>query len=174
LHQLSNKIVNQYDVICVEDLKIKQLLAKKQLSRSISDQGWGIFVGQLQYKAQLRGKHLTKINTYLPSTKTCSCCGATRQMKLSDRVYVCENHKCTDYLKTKDRDQNAAMNIHFWGLMATPNIVYTLGTGEIKACEDTSAGITEYSMSGIDEAGSCTPLGVQQFTNRDDAETDVI
>lgn len=138
LHKLSRDLVKKYDVICVEDLKIKELLEKKQISRSIADQGWGIFVDQLKHKTQSKGKHLTKINTYLPSTKTCSCCGNTKIMKLSDRVYICENSKCSDYLKTKDRDHNAAINIHVWGLMATPSIqLYTPGTGGIKACGDT-------------------------------------
>lgn len=140
LHHLSNSLTNKYDVICVEDLNIKELLMKKQLSRSIADQGWGIFVNQLEYKSNIKGKHFTKIDTYLPSTKTCSCCGHTRKMKLSDRVYECINPSCTDYLKTKDRDHNAAINIQIWGLMATDNIqLYTPGIGEIKACGDTQS-----------------------------------
>jgi len=138
LHKQSHALTEKYDVICVEDLKIQQLLQKKELSRSIADQGWGIFVDQLKYKAKKKGKHLTKINPYLPSTKTCSCCGGIRKMKLSDRVYICENEGCTDYLKTKDRDLNAATNIHFWGLTATQNITFTTpGTGGNKACGDT-------------------------------------
>jgi putative transposase len=147
LHKLSDQLTRDYDVICVEDLKVQELLEKKQLSRSIADQGWSMFVGQLEYKAQLRGKHLTRINTYLPSTKTCSCCGTERKMKLSDRVYICENKQCADYLKTKDRDQNAAINIHAWGLMATGNIrLYTPGTGGIQACGDTPT----YDIQAID------------------------
>jgi transposase len=59
-------------------------------------------------------------------------------MKLSDRVYICENEICTDYLKDKDRDLNAAINIHIWGLMATKIVLNTPGIGEIKACGDTS------------------------------------
>lgn len=138
LHKQSSALVEKYDVICVEDLKIQELLKKKQMSRSIADQGWGIFVNQLQYKTKLRGKHLSKIGTYMPSTKACSCCGHTKIMKLSSRVYVCENTQCTNYLKTKDRDVNAAINIHVWGLMGTTNInLYTPGTGGIDACGDT-------------------------------------
>ena len=48
---------------------------------------------------------------------------------------------CTDYLKTKDRDINAANNIHMWGLTSTPNIAFkkhTAGTAGINACGDTS------------------------------------
>jgi putative transposase len=162
LHKLSDQLTRDYDVICVEDLKVQELLEKKQLSRSIADQGWSMFVGQLAYKAALRGKHLTRINTYLPSTKTCSCCGTERKMKLSDRVYICENAACADYLKTKDRDLNAAINIHAWGLMATPNIrLYTPGTGEIQACGDTQIdhGYIGGQVSAKQEA-AC-PLGPQ-------------
>jgi putative transposase len=165
LHKLSNQLTRDYDVICVEDLKVRELLEKKQLSRSIADQGWSMFVSQLAYKAALRGKHLTRINTYLPSTKTCSCCGTERKMKLSDRVYICENTRCADYLKTKDRDQNAAINIHAWGLMATGNIrLHTPGTGGIQACGDTPT----YDIQAIDwyhevsakQEAAC-PLGPQ-------------
>lgn len=142
LHQLSHKLTEKYQVICVEDLKIRDLLQKKQFSRSIADQGWGIFVSHLKYKQERKGNHLTKINTYLPSTKTCSCCGEVRTLKLSDRVYICENPGCTDYLKTKDRDHNAAINIHIWGLMATNVNLYTPGTGGIEACGDTLSGLS--------------------------------
>ena len=48
---------------------------------------------------------------------------------------------CNDYLKTKDRDINAANNIHMWGLTSTPNITFkkhTAGTAGIDACGDTS------------------------------------
>lgn len=58
-------------------------------------------------------------------------------MTLKDRVYICENPRCDEYLIAKDRDLNAAMNIKIWGIMATPNIrLYTPGTGEIQACGD--------------------------------------
>ena len=161
LHKQSHALTEKYDVICVEDLKIQQLLQKKELSRSIADQGWGIFVNQLVYKAKKKGKHLTKINTYMPSTKTCSCCGNIKKMTLADRVYICENQACADYLKTKDRDLNAATNIHFWGLTATQNITFTTpGTGGNKACGDTQTDIElsgQYQVSAKQEA-AC-PLG---------------
>jgi putative transposase len=161
LHKTSKELVEKYHVICVEDLKIRELLQKKQLSRAIADQGWGIFTGMLAYKAKLHGKHLTRIGTYMPSTKTCSSCGSIRKMKLSDRVYMCENHLCTDYLKTKDRDLNAALNIHFWGLTATPNInLYTPGTGGINACGDTSADVSNQYQVSVKQEAAC-PLGLR-------------
>jgi putative transposase len=161
LHKTSKELVEKYDVICVEDLKIQELLQKKQLSRAIADQGWGIFTGMLAYKAKLHGKHLTRIGTYMPSTKTCSSCGSIRKITLSDRVYICENHLCTDYLKTKDRDLNAALNIHFWGLTATPNInLYTPGTGGINACGDTSADVSNQYQVSVKQEAAC-PSGLR-------------
>ena len=165
LHHQSNELVNKYDLICIEDLKIKDLLQKKQLSRSIADQGWGIFVNQLIYKANARGKHVTKIGTYQPSTKACSCCGTIRKMKLSDRVYIYENPKCNDYLKTKDRDINAATNILFWGMAATDYGLFldpnTEGTSEIYACGEPIAQCQVNDIEGSTIQESVRSLVVQ-------------
>ena len=154
LHQESHKLVNSYDIICTEDMKTKQLMEKKDhgksLNRAIADQGWGMFLGMIAYKTKAEGKIHTKISQWMPSTKTCSCCGHERKMKLSDRVYICENEKCADYLKAKDRDWNAALNIHFWGLMGTPGIELknTEGTSGIDACGEPSANIESDRSDG--------------------------
>ena len=152
LHHQSINLIRKYDLICVEDLSTKDLLKKKILSRSIADQSWAIFVNQLQYKAKLYGKHLTKIDRYAPSSQACSGCGTKQKLKLSDRIYICNNPECTDYLRTKDRDENAAKNIHFWGIASTDYDLFlksnTDGTSGINACGDTSADDNfEYSRS---------------------------
>ena len=62
-------------------------------------------------------------------------------MALSERVYVCHNLKCNDYLKTKDRDVNAATNILFWGMAATDSELFAVNTGgtsEINACGEST------------------------------------
>ena len=74
---------------------------------------------------------------YKPSTKACSCCGIVKKMTIADRIFVCQNPVCDDYLKTKDRDINAATNIHFWGLLATKIVLNRAGTARINACGDT-------------------------------------
>jgi putative transposase len=104
---------------------------QRSLNRAISDQGWGMFLAMLKYKTLFAGKKLTQINQFDPSSKTCSSCGhKIEKLTLSVRAWTCES--CgTEH----DRDINAAINIKFWGIMATNN---TAGTAGIYACGDTS------------------------------------
>jgi putative transposase len=147
LHQTSRKLVNQYDLICLEDLKTKSLLTKSKqapLNRAISDQGWYMFTQMLAYKAKHSGKHVTKIDQWAPSSKTCSNCGhKVDKMTLDMRNWTCPN--CN---QEHDRDLNAALNIKFWGIMATDynKFVNTDGMSGINACGDTS---TEYCGTDV-------------------------
>lgn len=137
LHKLSHQLTETYDLICTEDLKTKSLVQGKRqrsLNRAISDQGWAQFLTQLEYKAQSKGKHMVRIDTYAPSSKTCSSCGhRVAKMALDVRNWVCP--ACSAQL---DRDVNAATNILFWGLMQVDSqmISSTPGTGGINACGD--------------------------------------
>ncbi len=134
LHKLSNEIVNTNDIICVEDLKTKELMTRKStksLNRQISDQGWGMFLNMLRYKCEHRGKTFSQIDQFAPSSKTCSSCGYKMSvMNLKVRDWICPHCGATH-----DRDVNAALNILWWGLMATPD---TAGTAGINACGDTT------------------------------------
>ena len=82
---------------------------KKALSfgKSVSDNGWGMFVNMLQYKADRKGKKLVKIDRWFPSSKTCCTCGHVhKELTLSDRTYICP--VCGHVM---DRDKQAAINI---------------------------------------------------------------
>ena len=57
----SRQIVNENQVICVESLKVKNMLRNRSLAKSISDAGWGEFVRQLAYKADWAGGQLSAI-----------------------------------------------------------------------------------------------------------------
>ncbi|WP_129141475.1 RNA-guided endonuclease InsQ/TnpB family protein [Modicisalibacter coralii] len=112
LHKLSRRLINENQVVCVESLKVKNMLRNPTLSKAISDAGWGEFVRQLEYKAQWAGRQLVKIDQWYPSTKRCSNCGHIKDaLPLSVRVWICPacgvNH---------DRDINAARNIKAAGL----------------------------------------------------------
>ncbi|WP_455230994.1 RNA-guided endonuclease TnpB family protein [Geopseudomonas aromaticivorans] len=112
LHQLSRRLINENQVVCVESLAVKNLIRNRALSKSIADAGWGELVRQLEYKAQWAGRQVVKLDRWFPSSKRCSCCGHTlASLPLSVRIWVCP--ECgTEH----DRDMNAAVNIKAAGL----------------------------------------------------------
>lgn len=111
LHKLSKQITNVYDVICVEDLNMQNMAQSLNFGKSVSDNGWGMFVTQLNYKLEDQGKQLVKIDKWFPSSKTCSNCGMVKEtLSLSERTYCCEVCGFRE-----DRDINAAINIRNQG-----------------------------------------------------------
>jgi putative transposase len=54
-HQVSRQMVNQYDVIAFEDLKIKNMLKNHHLAKSIGDAGWNQLINYTTYKAESAG-----------------------------------------------------------------------------------------------------------------------
>ena len=111
LHKLTSKIVQEYDVICVEDLNVAGMLKNRKLSKAISDVGIFELNRQLKYKADWYGKTVTVVDRWLPSTRMCSDCGQLHKMKLNDRMMICN---CGLSL---NRDLNAAHNIHKAGMV---------------------------------------------------------
>lgn len=112
LHKLSRRLINENQVICVESLKVKNMIRNPSLSKAIADAGWGEFVRQLAYKAGWAGRSLVAIDQWFPSSKRCSGCGHTLpSLPLSVRKWDCP--ECGVH---HDRDQNAATNIKAAGL----------------------------------------------------------
>ncbi len=105
-HKLSTNVGKSHDIICVEGLKIANLIEKgtKSMSRAIADASWRHFLRCLEYKAKALGKHFVETSQYFPSTQTCSGCRCKKKMKLSDRYYRCPN--CSLVI---DRDLNSAI-----------------------------------------------------------------
>lgn len=107
LHQVSNKLINENQVIAIETLQVKDMMNNHQLAQSISDVSWSEFTRILEYKCSWYNREIRKIGTYLPSSKTCSNCGwVNKDLILSDRTFECQvcNH-------IEDRDLNASKNI---------------------------------------------------------------
>lgn len=112
LHQLSSRITDENQVICVEDLNVKDMVKNRKRSKSISDVSWSEFVRQLTYKSEWKGRTLVKVDRFYPSSQICSSCGHNDGKKeLNIREWTCP--KCQT---THDRDINASINIRTEGL----------------------------------------------------------
>jgi putative transposase len=104
LHQVSHHLVNSYDLIAIEDLKVKGL-ARGHLAKSVHDAAWGKLRQQLSYKAAGAGSHVIAVDAKYTS-QLCSGCGCLVKKDLAERV-----HTCSDCGLVLDRDVNAARNI---------------------------------------------------------------
>jgi putative transposase len=110
LHKVSNRLVKTHDRLAMETLTITGMLANRRLAAAIADAAWGELARQVTYKQQWRGGHLTPVDRWYPSTKTCSVCRAVAAaMPLHQRTFVC--HTCG---YQADRDHNAAVNLAIW------------------------------------------------------------
>ena len=99
---------NENQVIAVEHLKIRNMLRNHRLARALSDASWSEFFRELGYKAAWRGAVIYKVDTFYPSSQTCSVCGYQNPLvkNLAVREWTCP--KCGAH---HDRDMNAAKNI---------------------------------------------------------------
>jgi putative transposase len=119
LNKLSIQLVRENQTIIVEDLDVRGMLEKKNISKInkyINDACWYDFVTKLTDKCVWYGRQLIKVDRYFPSSKICSSCEyKNNDLKLSDRKWKCSN--CQQEL---DRDLNAAINIKKEGLRKQP------------------------------------------------------
>ena len=110
LHEVSIRLVQTHDRLCLEDLGVASLIRNRHLARRISDAGWAELARQLDYKAAWFRAELVICDRWFPSTKTCSRCQAVkRQMRLDERLFCCDG--CGLAI---DRDRNAAANLAAW------------------------------------------------------------
>jgi len=62
LHKLSKFYVENYQIICVEDLNIRDMVRNHCLAQKILDASWGKFLNLLSYKAEKAGRVVVKVN----------------------------------------------------------------------------------------------------------------
>ena len=108
LHKLSKSIVDENQIICIEDLKVKNMMSDSELAKNISDVSWSRLVFMLLYKANWYGRTIVKVPKDYPSSQLCHACGYKNSITkdLAIRKWICP--KCGSI---HDRDINAARNI---------------------------------------------------------------
>lgn len=113
IHKITKQITDTYDIIVCEKLQTKEMITKGKLSKKIIDASFQEIIRQLEYKSRWKNKLFYQIDTYYPSSQTCSICGNIdkKYKNLNEREYNCI--KCHNKM---DRDYNASVNIMFEGL----------------------------------------------------------
>ena len=112
LHQVSNYLIDENQVICMENLNVSGMLKNHKLADSIQEMSFYEFKRMIEYKANWYGRKLIFVDRFYPSSKTCNHCGyVNKKLKLSDRQWV-----CPDCGKIIERDYNAALNIRDEGI----------------------------------------------------------
>ena len=131
-HKQARALVERYDLLVVEDLRIANMLrrakpvadpdkpgqylangarAKSGLSRCISDAGWGRFISVLRAKAEEAGRTWIEVDPRHTSDR-CEACGhAAPENRVTQADFVCQ--RCAH---TAPADEMAARNIFRPGL----------------------------------------------------------
>ena len=111
IHQTTSEIINRKPMfIVLEDLNVKGMMKNKHLSKAIQEQCLYEFNRQIRYKSSWNNIKFIEADRYFPSSKLCSICGNIKKdLKLSDRTYICE---CGNVI---DRDYQAALNLKVYG-----------------------------------------------------------
>ena len=112
LHAVSNALINENQVICMENLNVKGMLRNHRLAESIAEMNFGEFRRMLEYKARWYNRKIVFVDRYYPSSKTCGHCG----YKYKDLTLSIREWTCPECGTKHDRDINAAVNILHEGM----------------------------------------------------------
>jgi putative transposase len=104
-HKLSRKLVDAYDLIVYEKLRITNMVKNHHLAKSISDAGWGQLMCFTNYKAEEAGTLVEYVSAY-HTTQRCSRCGKLVPKTLATRI-----HRCPYCGLVLARDHNSAITV---------------------------------------------------------------
>ncbi|WP_292389219.1 RNA-guided endonuclease InsQ/TnpB family protein [Methanosarcina sp. UBA5] len=114
--KLSKKLVDNYGIVCFEDLNINNMTKNHNLAKHILDAAWSKLVTYTSYKAENAGRKVILVDPKNTS-KMCSNCGMLVEKSLSERTHNCPF--CGLFI---DRDLNASINILRLGLQSDRKI----------------------------------------------------
>jgi putative transposase len=120
LNKLIHKLVQQYDGIALEGLRIRNMVRSHHLSKSILDAGWGYFKERLTHKAASAGREIIFVNPMHTSDTCFRCKTPFENFTLSTRWVECA--ACGLSL---DRDQHAAIAVFYragWDASVQANV----------------------------------------------------
>ena len=113
LQKQSTMLIRENQTICIEDLKVKNMIRNRRLAQHIASASWSKFFDMLTYKSVWYGNDIVKVPAMYPSSQTCSCCGYKNTLVKNLAVRVWECPKCHT---VHNRDANASINILKKGL----------------------------------------------------------
>jgi putative transposase len=105
-HKAARYLVNRYDLIAIEKLKVSNMLKNHRLARVISDVSWSSFYQILSNKAEEAGRELIKVTAQYTSQTCSSCFHCEKANRKTQADFVCL--KCHFSINA---DENAAKNI---------------------------------------------------------------
>lgn len=113
LQKQSTMLIRENQTICIEELKVRNMMRNHKLAQHIGSASWSKFFDMLTYKSVWYGNDVVKVPTMYPSSQTCSCCRYKNPLvkNLSVRVW-----ECPDCHTIHNRDTNASINILNKGL----------------------------------------------------------
>lgn len=107
---ISNIIKREPSFVVLENLNVSGLMKNKHLSKAIAQCKFYTIRDKLENKLANTTSQLILADRFYPSSKICSHCGNIKKdLKLADRIYVCE----CGY--EEDRDVNASKNLYEYG-----------------------------------------------------------
>lgn len=113
LQKQSTMLIRENQTICIEELKVRNMMGNHKLAQHIGSASWSKFFDMLAYKSVWYGNKVVKVPTMYPSSQTCSCCGYKNPLVKNLAVRVWE---CPECHTIHNRDTNASINILTKGL----------------------------------------------------------